>query len=88
MAKRKSKLRPDANETAFNVVQAAVGEAEKLAPPEDRTEDDKNPTAVERGREGGKKGGVARAEKLTDDERAEIARIAATARWKKGKGSD
>ncbi len=32
---------------------------------------------------GGKKGGKARAAKLTDKRRAEIARIAAQARWKK-----
>lgn len=34
-------------------------------------------------REGGKKGGKLRAEKLTPEQRKEIARIAATARWKK-----
>lgn len=32
----------------------------------------------------GKKGGKARAKKLTSEERSEIARIAAQARWKKG----
>lgn len=32
----------------------------------------------------GKKGGKARAKKLTPEERSEIARIAAQARWKKG----
>ena len=36
-------------------------------------------------RKGGLKGGTARAKKLTPDKRAEIARIAATARWKKSK---
>ena len=35
------------------------------------------------GRKGGLKGGAARAAKLTSEERAEIARIAASARWKK-----
>ncbi len=34
-------------------------------------------------RKGGLKGGKARAKKLTPDERAKIARIAAAARWKK-----
>jgi hypothetical protein len=44
---------------------------------------DKNPHAVALGRLGGKKGGKARAEKLTAEERKEIARKAAKARWKK-----
>lgn len=35
-------------------------------------------------REGGKKGGAARAAALTPEQRAEIASIAASARWKKG----
>jgi hypothetical protein len=43
----------------------------------------KNPAAVALGRLGGKKGGRARAKNLTLEQRAEIARIAATARWKK-----
>lgn len=44
---------------------------------------DKNPHAVALGRLGGKKGGKARAEKLTPEERKEIARKAAKARWEK-----
>jgi len=39
--------------------------------------------AVQRGKAGGKKGGAARASKLSPEQRAEIAKIAATARWKK-----
>lgn len=39
--------------------------------------------AAERGRKGGLKGGKARAAKLTDRQRAEIAHAAAQARWKK-----
>jgi hypothetical protein len=42
----------------------------------------KNPAAVTLGRLGGKKGGRARAEKLSKEERREIARRAANARWK------
>lgn len=34
---------------------------------------------------GGKKGAAARAARLTDNQRAEIARVAAQARWKKSK---
>lgn len=41
----------------------------------------KNPAAVELGRLGGQKGGKARAEKLTAEERSEQARRAARARW-------
>lgn len=44
---------------------------------------DKNPHAVALGRLGGKKGGKARAEKLTSEERKDIARKAAKARWEK-----
>ena len=52
--------------------------------PEDQGDDPyegKNPAAVELGRLGGKKGGKARAAKLTPEERSEQARKAATARW-------
>src|SRR5262249_27186721 len=41
----------------------------------------KNPAAVALGRRGGLKGGKARAEKLTPEERTAIARRAAVARW-------
>ena len=44
---------------------------------------DKNPHAVALGRLGGKKGGKARAEKLTPEQRKEIAKKAAEARWSK-----
>jgi hypothetical protein len=45
----------------------------------------KNPHAVALGRKGGKKGGPARAAKLTPERRSEIARNAVTARWEKAK---
>lgn len=41
------------------------------------------PAMSERGRKGGEKGGVKRAQALTEGQRSEIARIAAEARWKK-----
>ena len=41
----------------------------------------KNPAAVELGRLGGKVGGKARAAKLTPEQRSEIAKKAAQARW-------
>ena len=41
----------------------------------------KDPAAVELGRKGGLKGGKARAAKLSPEQRSEIARKAAAARW-------
>jgi hypothetical protein len=43
----------------------------------------KNPAAVALGRKGGKKGGPARAAKLTPEQRSESARKAVQARWDK-----
>jgi len=53
-------------------------------PPETETPvaPEKNPAAVALGRLGGKKGGVARAAALSKKERSEIAKKAASARWK------
>jgi len=45
----------------------------------------KNPAAVALGRRGGKKGGPARAAKLTPSQRSESARKAVEARWAKAK---
>jgi len=44
---------------------------------------EKNPAAVALGKLGGKKGGPARAQKLTAEERSEIAKKAAFSRWGK-----
>lgn len=65
----------DVNEIAFRVLQEALGET----PPD---ESEKNPAAVALGRLGGLKGGKARAAKLTPEQRSEIAKKAAAARWK------
>lgn len=78
MPREKKKLRRDVNETAFEVAQGALGEADKPQPPGSR---EKNPEAVRRGRKGGLKGGGGRAKKLTQQERSDIARTAARARW-------
>lgn len=80
-AKKAAKLRPDAAEIAFRVMQEATGEAPKTPPPGERP---KNADAAERGAKGGKKGGKARAEKLTGEQREAIAQVAALARWKAG----
>ena len=47
--------------------------------------EERNKAAQELGRLGGLKGGKARAEKLTPEQRKEIARKAAKARWDKRK---
>ena len=52
-------------------------------PPEGATEPGKNPAAVALGRLGGKKGGRARAAKLTKEQRRKIAKKAAEARWRR-----
>jgi len=48
----------------------------------------KDPAAVALGRKGGKKGGAARAAKMTPAERSESARKAVQARWAKARGGD
>ena len=62
------------------VVEHLIGE--KLSgEPLDDTNSGKNPHAVALGRLGGKKGGKARAAKLSSAKRKAIARKAAKARW-------
>jgi hypothetical protein len=75
MPKRK---RPrDINQLAKFIVDVSTGEAEL---PECQP-DGKNPAAVELGKLGGKKGGKARTDKLTPEQRKAIAQKAARARW-------
>jgi hypothetical protein len=50
---------------------------------DDRLEDGKDTEAVKNGREGGKRGGPARAQTLSPDRRQQIARDAAAKRWSK-----
>jgi hypothetical protein len=78
MPKRSSKK--DFAQNALRVVEISTGEP--LKPKE------KNPAAVALGRLGGLKGGNARAKKLTDEQRSEIAQRAARKRWAKEKGLD
>ena len=80
MPERTRKKRPaDLNKLAASIAHAAT-EGDPEVPPED---EGKNPHAVALGRLGGRKGGLARAANLTPEERSEIARLAAQARWKK-----
>lgn len=76
MPTRSSKL--DLNQLAKTIVDEAVGDRPKTEPPPA-----KNEAAVALGKLGGKKGGVARAAKLTPEQRASIAKKAAAARWSK-----
>jgi hypothetical protein len=81
LSKKPPKLRPDAAEIAYRVMLEATGQAPKTVPPSQRTE--KNQEAAMRGRAGGKKGGKARARKLSPAARSKIASEAARARWAK-----
>jgi uncharacterized protein YcfJ len=77
----RSRKRPrDINQLAATVVAIATGET--LGNPEPDTTG-KNPAAVALGRLGGQRGGKARAESLTAEQRSEIARKAAQARYGK-----
>jgi hypothetical protein len=78
----KGEKRPrDPNQLAKLIVDIATGQVEDRKPmPE---EQGKTAAAVARGKAGGTKGGRARAMKLSPEQRAEIARVAAQTRWKK-----
>lgn len=74
----RSRKRPrDPNQLGKLIVDLATGEAEEPDPDEG-----KDPAAVVLGRKGGLKGGKARAEKMTAEQRSEAARRAAAARWR------
>ncbi|HZQ94469.1 MAG TPA: hypothetical protein VFA67_05625 [Candidatus Sulfotelmatobacter sp.] len=71
MPKRSSKTaKRDDFQNALRVVEEAIGSS--LG---------KNPAAVALGRQGGLKGGKARASKLTSEQRTAIAKKAAAKRW-------
>lgn len=63
----------DPNQLAKLMVDMATGEVEKTSPTKTRV----------RASKAGTKGGPARARALTADQRSDIARLAAQARWKK-----
>jgi len=71
---KRPKLPADPNQRAKRIIDIATGND-----PESR----KDPAAVALGRRGGLKGGRARADKLSPEKRAEIARRAAQTRWGK-----
>lgn len=73
----KGQKRPvDVVSNAVHVMKMLTGEAEDVPPPDDGK--DKAAQAM------GRKGGKARAEKMTAERRAEIAKKAASTRWQKG----
>ena len=71
MPKRSSKKPRDVNDLAAAIVNEATHDPDE----------GKDPAAVSLGRRGGLKGGKARAEKLTPEQRSRIARNAAQMRW-------
>ncbi|RUW02278.1 MULTISPECIES: histone H1 [unclassified Mesorhizobium] len=76
MTEKHPKRPRDPNQLAKSIVDLATGDA----PAE---EDSKNKAAVELGRRGGKIGGRVRADRMSAEERADAARLAASARWRK-----
>jgi hypothetical protein len=72
--RNKPKRPRDANQLAKFIVDVATGEGADDAPVEKQVAQ----------RSGGLKGGAARAASLSPEQRADIARTAAQARWKKG----
>ena len=70
---QKRKRTPDTNVIATAIIEQSTNETHIV----------KNPAAVALGRLGGLKGGRARAAKLSQKQRREIARKAAQARWGK-----
>jgi hypothetical protein len=70
----------DTNQLAKRILDEATGDEPKAEPP--ITQPPKNRAAVALGKKGGKKGGAARAAALTPEQRSEIAKKAAAARWK------
>jgi len=73
----------DENETAFSALKEIIRrDAERDGCPQSpNPEPEKDASRVEAGRRGGLKGGPARKKKLSAEERKEIARKAARARW-------
>lgn len=89
MPKRsRKKFKPaDLNQLARAIVDKATSEPIQEVPTHDKPAEEpsheKNPAAVALGKLGGKKGGPARAKKLSPEQRKEIAAKAARARWGK-----
>ena len=89
-SRNKPKRPRDLNQRAASTVARATGEEPEEAPDDvqapESTLEERHAAAVALGRLGGKKGGPARAKKLTPEQRSESARKAAQARWNKANG--
>ena len=77
MAEKRKKRPRDPVALAKLIGDIATGQTKDSEP------DNRNPAAVELGRLGGRRGGRARAAKLTPEQRQEIAKKAAQKRWSK-----
>jgi len=78
--RKRSRMPRDLNVLAHKTLQIAIGEDVEPEPKPDKA---KNPAAVALGKLGGPKGGKARWKGVSKKKRAQIAREAALARWKK-----
>jgi len=78
MTTRRLKRPRDPIQLGKLIVDIATGQVEDQA-----ADDPRDPKAVERGKLGGGKGGPARADALSKEQRSRIARRAAKARWSK-----
>jgi len=83
MPKRSGKRPRDLNSLAASIVDDATDET----PAPEPVEPEKDPAAVALGRRGGLRGGKARAERMSAEERREAAKRAAQARWHGEKGA-
>jgi len=81
MPDRSRKRTRDVNQLAHVIGDIATGQRKDEPVPER----EKDPAAVALGRKGGLKGGKARAEKMTAEERSAAAKKAVAARWAKAK---
>jgi hypothetical protein len=81
MAKRSSPKR-DFMQVGRAIVEQAIGECMDGNPLPEPPKDTRNPHAVALGSMGGKKGGKARAKKLSTARKKAIARKAAKSRWR------
>jgi hypothetical protein len=73
----------DFPQTAAAIVSQVIGEGVFDGKPLPDPNEGKDPHAIERGRQGGLKGGTARTSKLTAKRRKQIAKKAAKSRWNK-----
>ena len=91
--RKRSSIKRDANQLASSIVEQATGEEPEAGEDKAETEEDaearlRREAAAILGRLGGKKGGPARAAKLSAERRTEIARTAARVRWRTSRNGD